>query len=246
MKKVISYLLICIFCLGLCGCTAFPNYSEEDMDLVAEYASGLLVQYSAVSDNRLVDVEEAMLTMEENEEQKEEQEEIPEEEPEMSQDETEIVPEETPVVDNTEIIEEITYPINDVMGVDLLTVSCNGYEVKESYPDGSGAFFALDAGDNCKLVVVKYTLINNTDSSVNVNMLESNVSFKVSLDGNGYQYALSTMLLDDISTYVGELESGTSVELVLISEWKEEEVNNITNLTVYIKNGELSGKYNVQ
>ena len=76
--------------------------------------------------------------------------------------------------------------------------------------------------------------------------LENNVSFKVSLDGNGYQYALSTMLLDDISTYVGELAAGTSVELVLISEWKEEKISNITNPTVYIKNGELSGKYTVQ
>lgn len=246
MKKVISYLLICVCCLGLCGCTAFPNYSEEDMDLVAEYASGLLVQYSAVSDNRLVDLEEAILTMDEIEEEKEQQEEIPEEEPEVPQEEPEVVPEDTPVIDNTEVIEETTYPINEVMGVDVLTVNCNGYEVKESYPDGSGAFFALDAGDNCKLVVVKYTLTNNTDSGVNVNMLENNVSFKVSLDGNGYQYALSTMLLDDISTYVGELAAGTSVELVLISEWKEEKISNITNPIVYIKNGELSGKYTVQ
>lgn len=245
MKKVIAYLLICICCLGLCGCTSFPSYSSEDMDLVAEYAAGLLLQHSATSDNRLVDVEDSFLVIEEIEEEKNDEpvEDIPEEKP---VEEPEVIPEETPVIDNTEPTEETLYPINDLMGVGLLSVQANGYEIKDSYPDGSGAFFALDAGEGCKLVVMKYTLINNTDSNVDINMLESNVSYKVALDGNGYKYALSTMLLDDLSTYVGTLQSGNSVELVLISEWKEEEINNITNLTLYIKNGDMSGKYSVQ
>lgn len=243
MKKVISHLLICICCFGFCGCTSFPNYSAEDMDLVAEYASGLLVQHSVISDNRLVNVEEALLTLNE---EKEKTDEIVEEIPEEIIEEPEVVPEETPVIDNAELVEETTYPINVLMGLDALSVQSNGFEIKESYPDGSGAFFALDAGDGCKLVVMKYTITNNTDSSVDIDMLESKVSYKVSLDGNGYKYALSTMLLDDLATYVGSLEPGNSVELVLISEWKEEEINNITDLTLYIKNDSLSGKYFVQ
>lgn len=248
MKKVISYFLICICCLGMCGCTSFPNLTDADMDLVAEYAAGLLLQYSATSDNRLVDVEEALLVMEEvkEEETKEPVEETPVEEPEELVEEPEVAPNEPPIVDDTELTEEITYPINDLMGVDVLSVQYGGYEIKDSYPDGSGVFFALDAGDGCKLVVLKYTLTNNTDSNVDINMLEKNVSYKVSLDGNGYRYALSTMLLDDLSTYVGTLESENSVELVLISEWKEEEINNITNLTLYIKNGDMTGKYSLQ
>lgn len=248
MKKVISYLLISICCLGMCGCTSFPNLTDADMDLVAEYAAGLLLQYSATSDNRLVDVDEALLALEELEEEETEEpvEEIPVEEPDEPIDEPEVITEETPVIDNTGLTEETTHPINDCMGVDVLTVQFNGYEIEDSYPDGSGAFFALDAKDGCKLVVLKYTLTNNTDSSVDINMLDKNVSYRVSLDGSGYQYALSTMLLDDLSTYVGTLQSGNSVELVLISEWKEEEVNNITNLTLYIKNGDLAGIYSLQ
>lgn len=243
MKKVISYLLLCICCFGLCGCTEYPNMSEADLDLVAEYAAGLLLQNSATAENRLMDVEEALLALE-----AEKEEEIPEEPAEEPVEEPEETTQpETPVIDKTEQIEETPIaPINDAMGVDLLTVQFNGYEIKDSYPDGSGAFFALDAGEGNKLLVVKLTLTNNTDSSVDINMLDNNVSYKVSLDGSGYKFALSTMLLDDLSTYVGTLGAGNTVELVLISEWKEEELANVSNPSLYIKNGERSGSYSIQ
>ena len=59
MKKVISYLMIGICCFMLCGCTKYPNMKQEDYDLVAEYAAGLLLKYSETSDNRLMNIDEA-------------------------------------------------------------------------------------------------------------------------------------------------------------------------------------------
>ena len=59
MKKVISYLMIGICCFMLCGCTKYPNMKQEDYDLVAEYAAGLLLKYSESSDNRLMSIDEA-------------------------------------------------------------------------------------------------------------------------------------------------------------------------------------------
>lgn len=247
MKKIISYLLICICCFGLCGCTDYPGMAESDYDLVAEYAAGLLLAYSDADENRLMNVEEALSVLEEEKAAEELIPEEPVEEPEEEPVVDEQSQPDTPVIDNTEIMEEKPLaPINDAMGVDLLTVQFKGYEIVDSYPDGSGAFFALDAGMGNKLLVTKITLTNNTDSSVDINMLEKNISFKMSLDGNGYKFALSTMLLDDLSTYVGSLGSQSSVDLVLISEWKEEQLASITNPTLYIKNGELTGSYPIQ
>lgn len=248
MKKVISYLMICICCFSLCGCVSYPNLSEADMDLVAEYAAGLLLQYSATSENRLVDVEDALVAVE-NEKTEEIEEEpvedfIPDEIPEDNQNEE--VEDEPPVTDKSEETVVPSQPMNQVLGLSDLTIQSNGYEVKDSYPDGDSSFFALDASEGCKLVVMKYTLINNGANSVEVNMLENSATYKVALDGSGYKFALSTMLLDDLSTYVGTVASGSTVELVLISEWKEEEINNITNLTLCIQGGELSGTYQVQ
>ena len=250
MKKVLSYLMICIGCFMLCGCTEYPTMKEADTDLVAEYAAGLLLKHSETSESRLMDVEEAKLVLE-AEKQKEEQEEVVQI-PEEPVEEKEEVPEklpgyETPVIDNIEQNEEISSTlIEDAMGVETLSVQLNGYEIKDSYPDGSGSFFALDAGEGNKLLVAKITLINDTDGIVNINMLEKNISYKMSLDGNGYKFALSTMLLDDLSTFVGTLGAGSSTELVLISEWSEELLNNMSSPMVYIKNGELIGKYPLQ
>lgn len=250
MKKVLSYLMICICCFMMCGCTEYPTMKESDTDLVAEYAAGILLKHSETAENRLMDVEEAKLALEaetqkEIQEEKEELPEEPVEEPEQVPEEP--IEPETPVIDNTGQNEEIpSAPIQDAMGVEMLSVQLNGYEIKDSYPDGSGAFFALDAGEGNKLLVAKITLINNTESSVDINMLEKNISYKMSLDGNGYKFALSTMLLDDLSTYVGTLGAGSSTEFVLISEWSEELLNNMSSPMLYIKNGEITGKYPLQ
>lgn len=237
MKKVISYLMICICCFMLCGCTKYPDMKQEDYDLVAEYAAGLLLKHSETADNRLMSIDEAndILILEE----------IVEEEIEETEEEVVVETEETdtPVIDKSEQEEVVSAPMGETMGMDMLSIQLGGYEIKTSYPDESGTFFALDASEGNKLLVAKVILINNSDSSVDINMLEQNISYKVSLDGNGYKFALSTMLLDDLSTYVGTIDSGNSVELVLISEWDEELLNNISNPTLYIKNGELTGKY---
>ena len=248
MKKVISYLMICICCFMLCGCTKYPDMKQEDYDLVAEYAAGLLLKHSETADNRLMSIDEAndILILEEIVEEEIEETEETEEEVVVETEETieESVEEtDTPVIDKSEQEEVVSAPMGETMGMDMLSIQLSGYEIKDSYPDESGAFFALDASEGNKLLVAKVILINNSDSSIDINMLEQNISYKISLDGNGYKFALSTMLLDDLSTYVGTIDSGNSVELVLISEWDEELLNNISNPTLYIKNGELTGKY---
>ena len=90
MKKVISYLMISICCFVLCGCTKYPNMKQEDYDLVAEYAAGLLLKYSESSDNRLMSIDEAndILTFEEAIEDVVEKEEEEEEEPVVDAEET--------------------------------------------------------------------------------------------------------------------------------------------------------------
>lgn len=249
MKKVISYFIMCISCFALLsGCASYPNLTDEEMDLVAEYAAGLLLQHSEKADNRLMKVEDALLVLESEKQEEAEKPTVEkEEEPEKPQEETPDKPEEpdTPVTDNTQQ-EVVSGPMNEVLGLSNFTLASNGYEIKDSYPDGAGAFFALDATDGNKLLVMKYTLSNNGTESAAVDMLSSSSKFRVSLDGNGYKHAMSTMLLDDLSTYVGNIASGATVELVLISEWKEEELSNMSNLTLYISNGELSGKYPVE
>ena len=245
MKKVISYLMICRCCFMLCGCTEYPNMKQEDYDLVAEYTAGLLLKYSKTADNRLMNIEEAYLELE-TEEEKIVEEEVPEEvvEEEVPEEPTEP---ETPVIDNTEQNEEVSMvPIQEAMGLGDLSIAINGYEIKDSYPDSGEMFFALDAGEGNKLLVVKIALMNNTDSNIDINMIEQNITYKVSLNGSGYKFALSTMLLDDLSTYVGTIDSGSSAELVLISEWSEELLNSMSNPMLSIKNGELSGQYSIQ
>ena len=247
MKKIISYLMICICCLSLCGCGNYPAMSDSDYDLVAEYAAGLLLEKSTTSGNRLMDVEDALQLLEQEKQEEVVEETVEETVIEPEEEKEEINKEEPTVIDKTESIVEVpAAPVNEAMGISALTVQFTGIEIKDSYPDGGSGFFALDAKEGNKLLVARVELINNTDSDVSVNMLENNVSFKVSLDGNGYKYAMSTLLLDDLSTYVGTIQPGKTVEVVLLSEWKESELSEMTNPYIYVKGAELSGSYPMQ
>ncbi len=244
MKKIVSYLLIGICCLGLTGCGSFPDLTAAQQELIAEYAAGILLKYSKTSNNRLTEVdEEAVLEKIEEENQ----EEVVDDEVEDTE---QVVEDNAPVTDATQEIqiEEVivSQPMNQVLGLSDVTLQSNGYEIKDSYPEEEGMYFALDASDGYKLIVLKFSLFNSTENSIDVNMLGTSSRFKVSLNGSGYKAALSTMLLDDMSTYVGTIGAGESVDLVLISEWTEEEISNISNLTLYIQNGELSGTYTIE
>lgn len=243
MKKIISYLLISICCVGLTGCGSFPEMTASEQKLIAEYAAGILLQHSEKADNRLTEVDEtAVLEEVEPEETKEEP---PVEEPKEEMDNNDI-----PVIDNTrnDMPQEnvVSLPLNQIIELDNVSIQSNGYEICDTYSEGGGGYFTLDASEECKLVVLKYTLANQTQETVEINMINTAAKYKVALDGSGYKYALSTMLLDDMSTYVGTIQAGESVDVVLISEWKEAEVSNITNLTLYIENGAMVGTYPVE
>ncbi len=243
MKKIISYLLIGICCVGLTGCGSFPEMTASDQKLIAEYAAGILLQHSEKADNRLTKVDETTVLEEVEPEQ-------PEEKPSVEELQEENDNNDIPVIDktqeNTQEENVVSLPLNQTIGLDNLMIQSNGYEICDAYSEGGSGYFTLDASDGCKLVVLKYTLTNQTQETVEINMLNTSAKYKVALDGNGYKYALSTMLLDDMSTYVGSVQAGEMVDVVLISEWTESEVNNMSNLTLYIENGAMIGTYPVE
>ena len=222
MRRVGAFLCGITAAILMTGCgSVMPDLTEEETEIISEYAAGVLLKYDRVHGGRLMS--EAEYEMEENKkaereaaasaaEQQNEEENAAEESAasdtevvDVSQDEEEVVP---------STIEEY-YDIQDI------TFQYTGYELTDSYPSDSeedNVFFAMDATEGMQLLVLKFTATNVSSADQTLDMIGYGVRFKVSVNGGSGENVLSTMLLNDMQNYKGVISAGTGTELVSIVE----------------------------
>ena len=215
MRKAGTFLCGILAAALLCGCgDEMPDLTQEETDLISEYAVGVLLKYDKRHSSRLVDTAAYDVAAEE--------EEIPEEIPEVE-------PEQESPVNNTEVIDvsqdvEPSAPpavIEEYYGIQGITFQYMGYDLTQSYPsnaNGEDVFFAMDATDGSQLLVLRFMATNVSSADQALNMLNYGVRFRVSVNGGTGQSVLTTMLLDDMQAYNDILPAGASVELVSIVE----------------------------
>lgn len=221
--------------LLLTGCgTAYPELSPEDEVLVGEYAAKLLLKYDANNRSRLVERDE--LSVEEAEEQQEETE-APEQ-----------TPEETVPVEDTPVIEmEQEQTANDNMVgspaefyelVEGIAINYQGMEVCDSYPQSgdADAYFALDATEGKRLVVLKFGIENHSQSEQHVDLLSQDANLRITANGGYTRNILTTMLTDDMATYTGDIPAGETVNVVLLAEADKDVADSIATLMLNLKN----------
>lgn len=191
-----------------------PELTQEETDLISEYAVGVLLKYDKYHGSRLVDTTGYDTVAEEVAEV------IPEAEPAPEQ---EIPAEDTEVVDVSQDVEVVEIPatIEDYYGISDITFQYTGCELAQSYPpdaEGDSMFFAMDATEGMQLLVLSFTASNNSLADQTLNMLHYGARFRVSVNGESSQGALATMLLNDMQTYNDVIPAGSGVELVSIVE----------------------------
>lgn len=217
--------------LPACGASG-PELTEEQSAQIVEYAAGLMLKYDANYHSRLDEGEET--------------EEEPVEEPVIAVEQpTEDEPaEEAVVVETTEEgtgQEQEEMPdksIEEFCGLEGIAVSYTGHEAKDVYPEASGdtMVFAMSASEGCKLIVLNFDVQNTGGQDVNLDMLSKGTKFKISLNGVSPKYALTTMLENDLASYIGTIPAGGSENLVLVCELPEEEAGSIEAVTLFMRN----------
>lgn len=214
MKKI--NLLLCSMAAAflMTGCGEMPDLTQEETELISEYAVGVLLKYDKGHGSRLVDTsaydqtEEAELPVEENSEEESEPEmEEPAEVVDVSQDEEEAQP--------------MISSVEEYYGIPNLTVSYTGYEMVDSYPpseEGEVPVFSMDASPGMQLLVLKFNVQNTSGQDQPMSMLGYGATFRVSVNGEASKGALATMLVNDMQTYDDVIPANTSVEMVSIVE----------------------------
>ena len=217
MRKAGTLLCSILAAALLSGCGAeMPDLTQEETDLISEYAVNILLKYDKYHSSRLVDTTVYDVDVVDEEMPEETAEEIPEEEPQSPVDDTE-------VIDASQDVEPLAPPstIEEYYGIEGITFQYLGYDLTQSYPSSANdeaLFFAMDATDGSQLLVLRFRATNVSSADQTLNMLGYGARFRVSVNGGASQNVLTTMLLDDMQTYNDVLPAGASVELVSIVE----------------------------
>ena len=214
--------------LSGCGQTV-PELTEEETDIITEYAVNLLLKYDKNYNNHLVELpvyEEPVMEPEVEEDI------VPEEDlqEEMNEPETE-------VVDLTEDIEPQVSSIEEFYGISDFTFQYAGYDLVSEYPDmaeePTTAFFAMDATTGTQLLIVKFLVTNQSGMESVLDTFQYGVKVKIAVNGEASKNALSTMLLNDLQSYRGTLDAYGQTELVAVIEVPEG--TSVGNLSLVLK-----------
>lgn len=228
IKTGLAVLVIGAITLTGCGLSV-PELSEEESAQVSEYASGLLLKYDKNYSNRLVEEEEVPVAQ-------------PVEEVIEEKKEDTGVPEGTEVQDNTggqadAAAKNVESDVQAYLGIEGYQIQYTGYEVKERYPDQGDAelYMAMGATPDHKLLVLKFDATNLGDSDSELDTLSQNVRYKIAVNGGEDTYTLTTMLIDDLSTYKGMIPAGGTQQLVLVSQIPSSMEGQIETITLKMK-----------
>ena len=197
-----------------------------------------MLKYDAGNRSRLVPMEEVeardqkLLEKKQREEQNKKEEEVPE----PTQEGMDPV-EDTPVIEigqetngNTSGSMEEFYALPQG-----ITITYNGSEICDSYPQEQSDFFALDATSGKRLLVLKFGLENQSQTNQSIDLLSKEVMIRVMVNGDYRRNILTTMLTDDMSTYTGEIPAGGTINVVLLAEVDNAVAENISSLSLNLK-----------
>lgn len=261
MKKGKLLGLVSMVALLLTGCVDnMPDMTEEQSELVAEYAAGLLLKYSPNYKYGLAD--EDVLLEEESVVEETTEESVVEESSEEPSSESTKVEETTPTeieihvgadkkepevfyipINATEKVElkENPYEVElaEVIDAEDMGIRYNYYELCSEYPSGSaGSGFTVQPQVGKQLLVIHFTLENKAENTLACDLFDSGIRIKANLNEKGFEKTMSTLLMNDITTYIEDLKPGANADVVTVMEVDYASEAEITSFNLLLECGE--------
>lgn len=227
-KRFVRIAGVMMTLLFLTGCGSGIEITEEESDIISQYAASLLLKYDVNYNYALMEEEQEEVTVPDEPES-----EVPDE----SEGENGSL---APDVEGNGEQESQGSSLSQALGMDGLNFNYAGYEFADSYPtDGniSGSFL-MRAEEGKKLLILKFGISNTTSEVQKMDVLSGIPTFKVTVNGTSVANRM-TILLEDLSTTSEDVEPGKTVEKILIFQVNgdmDETVETMELLVTYNKN----------
>lgn len=230
MKKRVLIALaagMLILCLTGCGENQIPNLTDEQMQMMGEYTAITLMRYDANHRSRLVDYTLLLETPE--------PETTPEPEPTRKPAGMDPV-DDTPVIGvngqtgtDASIEETLEFP-------DGVSVAYIGHSLHDIYPEAEEGFAIEATQEGKKLLVLSFSISNATEQNQTFDLLTMEPEFWITVNGDYTRAALFTGLENDFVTFRGTIPSGESTTAELVIEVDSEMGDNVTSISLKVKN----------
>lgn len=235
MKKGKIIGVLAVSACMLTGCIdSMPDMTEEQSELVAEYAADMLLKYSPNYHYRIADEEKVASAEAEMETSQEE--ETMQEESQPSQDlsqtgsgETVSVGAETSVEDGSE------YDLAAFFGMDQFSIMYASCEATDAYPNAeSGVGFSVTAPQGYNLLVLHFDVENLGEEAAQCDLFDQISKVTVNVNDAGYVQALSTLLTNDLTTYMEDIPAGEVADAVVVVPVEQTDLDEIQTAVMQI------------
>ena len=232
-KKFRVGLMTAIICFGLAGCgeNVIPELTESEMQIIGEYTAFTMMKYDASNRSRLVDLpQEAEPAIPEPVET----------EPPRETEELSGLGEadDTPVTDLSQ--EEDPGSMEDVLELaEGVSVSYVGAELCDIYPHDEeiGGFVMKASSEEKKLLVLRFRFSNETEQEQAVDIAsQREMTFRITVNEDYRRKAMTALLPDDMTELSEIIPAGESTEAVLIIEVEQGSMEEISSISLNLKN----------
>ena len=235
MKKGKIIGVLAISACMLTGCIdSMPDMTEEQSELVAEYAADMLLKYSPNYHYRIADEEEVASAEAEMETSQEE--ETTQEESQPSQDLSQTGMGETVSVDAEASVEDgAEYDLAAFFGMDQFSIMYASCEVTDAYPNAeSGVGFSVTAPQGYNLLVLHFDVENLGEEVAQCDLFDQISKVSVNVNDAGYVQALSTLLTNDLTTYMEDIPAGEVADAVVVVPVEQTDLGEIQTAVMQI------------
>lgn len=235
MKKLWCLLAILVLSVTLTGCGV--ELSEEENRVIAEYAADLLLKYDRDYTSSLVEEEvpatEQTTQAPSTDSTTEGTTEEPSTQPPQESSSTES-PASEDTTGSSDAAGEID--IGKIVGMEGISITYNQCMFLDRYPsvDQDGAFIYLEADPGYQLVVIKFDIANITAQDIAVDLLNTDINYKLVYNQTKAASPMLTILMDDLGTYESVVPAGNEQSAVLVFQISKDLISQIQSLDIRV------------
>ncbi|MBR3307028.1 MAG: hypothetical protein IKI75_07240 [Lachnospiraceae bacterium] len=255
MKKRYLAAAAMTVCLLTAGCTTnyIPDLSDEEMQMVEEYAANLLLKYDRNYKATTISQEEFEAKKAKMERLAAVRAQIKEQKEREAQEKQEQEAASSEGGDGDEGSEgggrssgPVYTDIDEFFGINDFDIEYSGFSVSESYPEDRAADDwqgTVHASAGCSLVVVRFNVTNKIGEEAVLDMTAIAPRFTFRFNGSSSKASMMTLLLNDLSNYRETLQPGETREAVLVTELTADQAAGIESLTMIMKTGDSRAEH---
>jgi len=230
-KKIIIAGLSVMLCL-MCGCLEATPLTDEEMDVVAEYAASLLLKYDTNYETPLYYTEERLEMLSPTPTPSPSPSPSPTLVPSLTPEQgtssqegsvTEPEPTATPTPIPAYNAEETTLQVTELFDTEHVIVSCEGYQLMKSVQ--STDYFSLVAKEGRQYAVVGFLLTNTSEEDLVFNAAAKGIEYALDVNVGTISKVSLSMLENDLQYMEIAVPAGGTARAVLVFEIADIEIN---------------------